>query len=93
MSAPTQTRSSQDSSQDQTGAPGQGPFYNDLHQTPTGLWVAVLLMCVGAALIGGGVIALSINVTTAVVLFTVGAVLGMVGLALGLRDNIMTNVE
>lgn len=57
MSAPTRTRSSHSSSQDQSGAPGEGPFYKDLHQTPPALWVAVVLMCLGVALLGGGVVA------------------------------------
>ncbi len=93
MSAPTRTRSSHASSQDQSGAPGKGPFSKDLHQTPPALWVAVVLMCLGVALLGGGVVALSINVTTAVFLFIAGTLLGVVGLALGLHNDIMTNVE
>lgn len=50
-------------------------------------------MCLGVALLGGGVVALSINVTTAVFLFIAGTLLGVVGLALGLHNDIMTNVE
>lgn len=93
MSAPTQTRSSGADDQDQSGAPGKGPFYEDLHQTPPAPWVAVVLMCVGVALVGGGVVALSVDTATAVVLFVAGVVLGVIGLALGLHNQIMTNVE
>lgn len=93
MNVWTAPRSSYANSQDQSGAPGRGPFLKDLHQTPPALWVAVVLMCVGVALVGGGVVALSLDVTTAVVLFIAGVVLGVVGLALGLHNNIMTNVE
>lgn len=93
MSTPTRTRPPQPSSHDQAGAPGKGPFYKDMRQTPPALWIAVLLMCLGVALVGGGVIALSLNVTTALLLFVIGTALGLVGLALGLHNNIMTNVE
>jgi hypothetical protein len=45
------------------GSPfGPGPFMDDLHRTPAVLWVAVLLMCFGVALVGGAVIALMSNV-------------------------------
>lgn len=92
MNASTQSWSSDPDRQDQAGAPGAGPFFQDLHSTPPALWVAVALMCVGVALVGGAVVALSLDVATAVYLFIAGVVLG-VELALGLHNNIMTNVE
>lgn len=77
--APTPTGSSDANSQNQSGAPDRGPFFKDLHQTPPALRVAVVLMCVGVALVGGGVVAPGLAVTTAVVLFIVGVALGVVG--------------
>ncbi len=74
-------------------AVGDGPFDKDLHETPTVLWVSVAVMCLGAALIGGGVVAVSKDLTVAVVLFVTGAVLGVVGALLGLTHGIMSNVE
>jgi len=37
------------------GINGHGPFDKDLHQTPKLLWTAVVLMCLGAAVVGLGV--------------------------------------
>ncbi len=37
------------------GIIGHGPFDKDLHQTPKLLWTAVVLMCLGAAVVGLGV--------------------------------------
>ncbi len=70
-----------------------GPFGKDLHETAPALWVAVALMCLGTALIGGGVVALSKDTTAAVWLFVAGVALGIVGGALGLLKGIMSNVS
>ena len=69
-----------------------GAFDKDLHQTPKVRWLSIALMCLGTALIGGGVVALSMNTTTAIVLFIAGAALGVVGVVIGLANNIMSNV-
>lgn len=92
---PTRSRHPERPSQDQAGANagGPGPFSRDLHRTPPVLWASVALMCLGAALVGGGAIALSRSLTLAVVLFIAGAVVGGIGLVLGLRNRIMTNVD
>ncbi len=80
---------------DETGdSPSHGgAFDKDLHETPKVLWLSVALMCMGTALIGGGVVALSMDTTTAIVLFIAGAALGVVGVVLGIANNIMSNVE
>lgn len=70
-----------------------GPFGKDLHETAPVLWAAVALMCLGAALLGGGVVALSKDTTVAVWLFVAGTALGIVGGALGLLNGIMSNVS
>lgn len=70
-----------------------GPFGKDLHDTPPVLWVSVALMCLGAALLGGGVVALSKDTTVAVWLFVAGVATGLVGGALGLVNGIMSNVS
>lgn len=70
-----------------------GAFDRDIHQTPKVLWLSVALMCLGVALLGGGVVALSSNTGTAVALFVAGAVLGAVDAVIGLANNIMSNVE
>lgn len=57
------------------------------------LWAAVALMCLAAALLGGGVVALSKDTTVAVWLFVAGAATGAVGGALGLLNGIMSNVS
>lgn len=82
-------------STDETGdSPLHGAaFDKDIHQTPTVLWLSVALMCLGVALVGGGVVALIENTTTAAALFIAGAVVGAVGAVIGLANNIMSNVE
>ena len=72
---------------------GPGPFMDDLHRTPPVLWVAVGLMCLGFSLIGGGVVALSMDTAAAIALFAAGGVLGLIGLVLGARNRIMGNVD
>ncbi len=72
---------------------GPGPFMDDLHRTPTVLWVAVGLMCLGFSLIGGAVVALSMDAAAAIALFASGAVIGLIGGVLGARNHIMSNVE
>jgi len=58
--------SAKETSTDETGdSPLHGAaFDKDLHQTPKVLWLSVALMCMGTALIGGGVVALSMDTTT-----------------------------
>jgi len=75
------------------GIIGHGPFDKDLHQTPKLLWTAVVLMCVGAAVVGLGVVALSTSESTGVILLIIGAVIGLVGIALAATNGIMSNVE
>jgi len=75
------------------GIIGHGPFDKDLHQTPKLLWIAVVLMCVGAAVVGLGVVALSTSESTGVILLIVGAVIGLVGIGLAATNGIMSNVE
>jgi peptidoglycan/LPS O-acetylase OafA/YrhL len=65
---------------------------DDFHQTPPVLWIAVALMCVGFALIGGAVIALGGDTAIAPVLFALGGLLGVVGIVLAARNHIMRNV-
>lgn len=72
---------------------GRGPFMDDLHRTPTVLWVAVALMCLGVALVGGGVVALSTSTGAALVLFAGGGVLGATGLLLAARHHVLRNVD
>ena len=72
---------------------GPGPFMDDLHRTPTVLWVAVALMCLGFSLIGGAVVALSMDTAAAIALFASGAAIGLIGLVLGARNRIMSNVD
>jgi hypothetical protein len=72
---------------------GPGPFMDDLHRTPVVLWLSVALMAVGIALVGGGVVALSMSTGTAVALFLFGGVLGTVGLVLAARHHVMRNVD
>jgi len=83
------------SAPDRTGrSPLHGAaFDEDLHGTPPVLWVSVALMCVGAVLLGAGVVALSKDVGWAIALFAAGAVVGAVGAGTGLRNHIMSNVE
>jgi cell division protein FtsX len=57
------------------------------------LWLSVALMRTGTALIGGGVVTLSMDTTTAIVLFIAGATLAVVGVVIGLANNIKSNVE
>ncbi len=87
--------STKETSTDEAGdSPLHGAaFDKDLHQTPKVLWLSVALMCMGTALIGGGVVALSMDTTTAIVLFIPGAALAVVGVVIGLANNIMSNVE
>jgi hypothetical protein len=75
------------------GSSGEGPLVKDLHQTSKGIWAAVILMCLGAAVVGVGVVVLSMDVTTAVVVLIVGAVIGLAGIAMSVATNIMSNVE
>ncbi len=82
-------------SADETGdSPLHGAaFDKDLHQTPPVLWVSVALMCLGVALVGAAVVAMSKSTTIAVALLAAGAVVAAVGAAVGVRNHIMTNVE
>ncbi len=87
--------STKETSTDETGdSPVHGgAFDKGLHQTPKVLWLSVALMCLGTALIGGGVVALSMDTTTAIVLFIAGAALAVVGGVIGLANKMMSNVE
>lgn len=69
------------------------PFQDDLDRTPVVLWVSVALMCVGFALVGGAVVALSADTGLAVGLAVAGVVLGLLGAGLGRRNRIMRNVD
>lgn len=82
-------------SQDMTGdgVIGTGPFDQDLHRTPTILWWAVALMSLGAALVGGAIVAFSKSGTVGVELLVAGVLVGLVGLVLGLKNKIMGNVD
>ncbi|MGZ6804640.1 MAG: hypothetical protein ACXVFU_16470 [Nocardioidaceae bacterium] len=70
-----------------------GPFEDDLHRTPAVLWVSVALMCLGVALVGGAVVALSTSTATALLLFVGGGVMGAVGLLLAARHHVMRDVD
>ncbi|MGZ6792921.1 MAG: hypothetical protein ACXVFV_08200 [Mycobacteriales bacterium] len=70
-----------------------GPFEDDLHRTPAVLWVSVALMCLGVALVGGGVVALSASAGAAVALFAGGGGLVAVGALLGARHHLMRDVD
>ncbi len=75
------------------GVVGQGPFDKGIHQTPRRLWTAVVLMCLGAAVLGLGVVVLSMSMSTGVVLLVAGGVIGAVGAAVAATNGIMSNVE
>jgi hypothetical protein len=66
---------------------------DDVERTPPVLWIAVALMTLGFALVGGGVIALSRDTAAAIGLFIAGGVLGLIGAGLGARNQIMSNVD
>lgn len=69
-------------------AEGQGA-----HDTPKTLWAAVVMMCLGAALLGLAVVLFSINTRAALTSLVAGVIIGLIGAFLGLRKGIMTNVE
>jgi len=75
------------------GVVGQGPFDKGIHQTPRRLWTAVVLMCLGAAVLGLGVVVLSMSMSTGVVVLVAGGVIGAVGAAVAATSGIMSNVE
>ncbi len=75
------------------GVVGRGPFDKGIHQTPRRLWTAVVLMCLGAAVLGLGVVVLSMSMSTGVVLLVAGGVIGAVGAAVAATNGIMSNVE
>lgn len=76
-----------------SGTPlGAGPFMAGLRRTPKGLWLAVLLMVLGLALVGGAVVALSRSPVLAAVLVVLGVAAGVTGVALGRRHGIMDDV-
>ncbi len=50
-------------------------------------------MCLGAAVVGLGVVALSTSESTGVTLLIIGAVIGLVGIALAATNGIMSPVE
>lgn len=75
------------------GVVGQGPFDKGIHQTPRRLWTAVVLMCLGAAVLGLGVVVLSMSMSTGVVVLVAGGVIGALGAAVAATNGIMSNVE
>jgi len=75
------------------GGVGQGPFNKGIHQTPRRLWTAVVLMCLGAAVLGLGVVVLSMSMSTGVVVLVAGGVIGAVGAGVAATNGIMSNVE
>ncbi len=75
------------------GVVGQGPFDKGIHQTPRRLWTAVVLMCLGAAVLGLGVVVLSMSMSTGVVVLVAGGVIGAVGAGVAATNGIMSNVE
>lgn len=82
------------SGQDEVGGVvGQGPFDKGIHQTPRRLWTAVVLMCLGAAVLGLGVVVLSMSMSTGVVVLVAGGVIGAVGAGVAATNGIMSNVE
>lgn len=86
-----QTGMSQDMAGD--GPIGTGPFDKDLHRTPVVLWWSVALMSLGAALIGGAIIAFNLNDTIGVELLVAGVAVGLIGVVVGLKNKIMGNVD
>ncbi len=66
---------------------------HDAASTPKVLWFSVLVMCVGAGLIGLGFVLLSNDTRLAVISFIAGAVIGLIGAVIGLGKGIMSNVE
>ncbi len=50
-------------------------------------------MCLGASVVGLGVVALSTSESTGVTLLIIGAVIGLVGIALAATNGIMSPVE
>lgn len=62
-------------------------------RTPTVLWAAVSLMCLGVVTVGFGVVLLGQHRPVALWCFGAGIVLGLIGGALSLRNGIMSNVE
>jgi len=75
------------------GVVGQGPFDKGIQQTPRRLWTAVVLMCLGAAVLGLGVVVLSMSMSTGVVVLVAGGVIGAVGAGVAATNGIMSNVE
>lgn len=74
-------------------ATGADPAGQDAHDTPKALWLAVILMCVGAALLGLAVVLFNMNTRAAVTSLIAGVVIGLIGAAISLRKGIMSNVE
>jgi amino acid transporter len=73
---------------------GPGPFEDDLHSTPKILWLAVLLMTVGSIVLGLAVAFLvRPNKDASWICLAVGLILGVVGAAVALANNIFGNVE
>lgn len=75
-----------------SSTPQQGPLQRDLASTPPSLWLAVVLLVVGVALVGGAVVAFSHSTTLGVVLLVAGVVVGAVGAALARAKRIMSDV-
>lgn len=74
-------------------AKGADPAGLDAHDTPRSLWVAVILMCLGAALLGLAVVLFNMNTGAAVSSLIAGVVVGLIGAAISMRKGIMSNVE
>lgn len=73
---------------------GPGPFEDDLHATPKILWLAVMLMCAGAIVLGLAVAFLvRPNKDASWICLGVGLAMGVVGAAVALANNIFGNVE
>ena len=75
------------------GVVGDGPFADGLHDTPAALWAAVALLLLSATLIGGAVVAASLDAFTARALLGASLPVGFLGLALARRHHIMSDVD
>jgi len=53
----------------------------------------VVLMCLGAAVLGLGGVVLSMSMSTGVVVLVAGGVIGAVGAGVAVTNGIMSNVE
>lgn len=80
-------------SEQKSGGGGGNTTGTDAHDTPRSLWVAVVMMCTGAALLGLAVVLFSMNTQAAIASLVAGIVIGLIGAAISLRKGIMSNVE